>query len=72
MTRKPTAEEVRAALAELRALVESSEGAMVTRIAQAMETAIRWATEPTVDWAKPAEEAWIMADILRRDLEYVR
>jgi hypothetical protein len=68
-TKKPTAEEISTELTKLRELVETSDDRFVSRMAQAMETVILWATQETFGWKVPSEEAVVMAEILRGEVE---
>lgn len=66
---KPTQVEIKARLAELRAVVETHEDPVVQRVAYAIEHGIRWATESTTDWPSGTDEAEATAELIRRDLE---
>ena len=67
---KLTAEKRKKQLAELRALIEG-EGQtdrILGRIAQAIEYGVRYATLDTRSWSKMANEARLLADLLRREI----
>lgn len=60
---------IRKAMRELRRVIDNDPDPAVQRVAYAMETAIRWATEKTVNWPEPAQEAKLLARMLRQDLK---
>lgn len=65
----PSQRTIKRRLKELRTLIDTSKDPCVTRIAYGMECAIRWAIEDTSGWPSPEEEALILGDILRRELQ---
>lgn len=59
---------IRKALRELRVAIENDPDPAVQRIAYGMETVIRWVIRDTVGWKRPADEARMLAVILREEL----
>lgn len=55
-------------LKKLRELIDDSSDPAVQRIAYGMETVIRQVTENTVGWPSPADEAQLLAKMLREEL----
>ena len=53
----------------LRALIEDpTSDDVLRRIAYAMETALWWASQKTVGWQPMADEARLLASLLRKEL----
>ena len=61
---------IRRNLKELRAIIETSNNPIETRIAYAMEQAVRWAVEDTRGWPSLAKDAKDNADILASELNW--
>lgn len=59
---------LRRCMRDLRVVIDTNPDPAVQRIAYGMECAIRWATEKTVSWKEPAEEAQLLATMLREEL----
>lgn len=64
----PSERTIKRRLKELRDVIDNNPDPCVQRIAYAMETAIRWAREDTVGWTPPAEDAKLLAKMLRDEL----
>lgn len=60
---------VRRRLTELRReCIDGADDPVLRRIAYAMEVAILWARDPQCPWEAPANEARLLAKLLREDL----
>ena len=65
----PSKRRIQSAKRELRRLIDASKDPCVTRIAYGMECVLRWATEDTVGWESPSDDAIILGDMLRKELQ---
>ena len=65
---KPSGRIVRREIRRLRQLIDNSRDPLCYRIAQGMEDALRWCVEDTQGWALPANNAAVLAAMLRKEL----
>ena len=63
----PSASTIQRHLRRLRKLIDESGDLYEQRVAYAMETAIRWSTTHTVGWGCMANEAALLAELLKKD-----
>ncbi|BFM16242.1 hypothetical protein R50073_24250 [Maricurvus nonylphenolicus] len=64
-----TPEQIKEEMDDLRQLIDSTDDAVVKRIAYEMETAIRSVIEDVVDWPTLSEQAIGAASMLRDELQ---